>query len=174
MSTLSNCLRPENIKALEIFIRTYKVLSHVLPNCSNMMAPLDLAATGKQSTDKNHWLDELKDMFTTDQHILDNTHSIITPHPADQLWLVTYAALKIHGVSATLYDIVQRKGKMLLVGFYGACLVKHQIGWIPCEIKALNIATMIKHFSPYIVDSNHPTCVMMDSRPCVLTYEKLK
>lgn len=35
------------------------------------------------------------------------------------------------------------------------------------------IASAIKHFSPYIIQSNFQTCVLTDSKPCVQSFEKL-
>ena len=46
--------------------------------------------------------------------------------------------------------------------------------WLPCEIEALCIGASIKYFSPYIVQSSHPTQVLADSKPCVQTYVKLQ
>ncbi|KAL5020775.1 hypothetical protein ScPMuIL_002145, partial [Solemya velum] len=38
--------------------------------------------------------------------------------------------------------------------------------WLPCEIEALSIGVAVKHFSPYIVQSKHRTCLLTDrTRP---------
>ena len=50
---------------------------------------------------------------------------------------------------------------------------KRQVSWLPCEIEALSIATAIKHFSPYIIQSNHYDCALTDSKACVQAFEKL-
>ena len=42
----------------------------------------------------------------------------------------------------------------------------------PCEIEALSIAAA-KHFSPYIIQSKTPACILTDSKPCVQSFEKL-
>ena len=52
-------------------------------------------------------------------------------------------------------------------------LRKHQVNWLPCEVEALCIAASVKHFSPYIIQSNHQPCLLTDSRPCVQAFEKL-
>jgi hypothetical protein len=44
---------------------------------------------------------------------------------------------------------------------------------LPCEIEALSIASAVKHFSPFIVQSEHTTCILTDSKPCVQAFEKL-
>ena len=61
----------------------------------------------------------------------------------------------------------------LVAGFFSAKLRERQLTWIPCEIEALSIATAIKHFSPYIIQSKHKPCVITDSKPCVQAFEKL-
>ena len=48
-----------------------------------------------------------------------------------------------------------------------------QTKWLPFEVEALAIATAIKHFSPYLVQSHHNACILTDSKPCVQAYEKL-
>ena len=45
--------------------------------------------------------------------------------------------------------------------------------WLPCEIEALSIAAATKHFSPYIIQSKTPACILTDSKPCVQSFEKL-
>ena len=63
---------------------------------------------------------------------------------------------------------------VVLAGFFNAQLKKHQVSWLPCEVEALAIGASIRHFAPYIVQSNQPTQVLTDSRPCVLAYDKLQ
>ena len=43
----------------------------------------------------------------------------------------------------------------------------------PCEIETLFIAAATKHFSPYIIQSKTPACILTDSKPCVQSFEKL-
>ena len=45
--------------------------------------------------------------------------------------------------------------------------------WIPCEIEALAIASAVKHFSPYIIQSKLNACILTDSKPCVQAIDKL-
>ena len=75
------------------------------------------------------------------------------------------------GIGATLY--VNRGSKAQLAGFFSAKSRKHQVTWLPCEIEALSIAASIKHFSPYIIQSAQPTCLLTDSKPCVQAVQKL-
>ncbi|CAG2247137.1 unnamed protein product [Mytilus edulis] len=76
-----------------------------------------------------------------------------------------------HGLGATLY--ITRDDKIHVSGFFSAKLRKRQLTWLPCEIEALSIASAIKHFSPYIIQSKHNTCILTDSKPCVQAFEKL-
>ena len=66
-----------------------------------------------------------------------------------------------------------RDDKLHLAGFFSAHLRKHQVTWLPCEVEALAIATVVNHFVPYILQANQCTHVLTGSRPCVLEYQKL-
>lgn len=79
--------------------------------------------------------------------------------------------LEKYGLSATLY--VERNRKPILKGFFSAKLRPNQRQWLPCEIEALSIAAAIKHYSPYLIQSTLPACILTDSKPCVQAYEKL-
>ena len=93
------------------------------------------------------------------------------PQAGDQIWIVTDGSVTRQGIGATMY--VSRENKLLLAGFFSAKLRKHQVTWLPFEIEALSIAAAIKHFSPYIIQSTHNTCLLTDSKPCVQAVEKL-
>ena len=56
---------------------------------------------------------------------------------------------------------------------FSAKLRGHQHSWIPCDVEALSIASAVKHFSPYVIQSHLQTCVLTDNKPCVQAYEKL-
>ena len=60
-----------------------------------------------------------------------------------------------------------------LLGFFSAKLRGRQHSWIPCEVEALSIASSVKHFSPYVIQSHLQSCVLTDNKPCVQAYEKL-
>lgn len=68
---------------------------------------------------------------------------------------------------------MERNCKPLLAGFFSATLRPNQRQWLPCEIEALSIAAAIKHYSPYLIQSTLPACILTDSQPCVQAYEKL-
>ena len=96
---------------------------------------------------------------------------ITLPRADDQIWIVTDGSVTKPGIGATMY--VSRENKLLFAGFFSAKLRKHQVTWLPCEIEALSIAAAIKHFSPYIIQSTHNTCLLTDSKPCMQAVEKL-
>ena len=123
-----------------------------------------------ESKSKINWTDDLQHSFQLAQKSLSSNHTITLPRPADQLWIVTNGAQKF-GLGATLY--ITRGSSLLLAGFFSAKIRKNQSTWLQCEIEALAIAAAIKHFSPYIIQSNHTTCILTDSKPCVQAYEKL-
>ncbi len=171
ISTLANCSLPTTVTNMRSFIGAYKILSRVIPNCSDHTGPLEQAIAGLESKDKVSWTDPLREAFNNSQKALSSNKTIVLPNPNDQLWIVTDGAVKTHGLGATLY--VSRKGKPRLAGFYSAKLQKRQVTWIPCEIEALCISAAVKHFSPYIIQSKHNTCILTDSKPCVQAHEKL-
>ena len=172
LAALSSVAPPSTVQGLRSFIGSYKVLSRVLPKYAELLDPLDQATAGKESQERIHWSDELLLAFKTAQQALDNHKTISLPQSDDALWIVIDGSVKTRGIAATLY--IQRDGKLLLAGFFDAKLCKHQVTWLPCEIEALGISAAIKHFAPYIIQSVHTTQVLMDSRPCVQAYDKLK
>ena len=159
------------MKGLRSFIGAYKVLSRVLPNCSNVIAPLECALTGLQSSDRLLWDENLTFRFKSAQDFLSNHKAIVLPRPSDTLWIVTDGSVTRRGLGATLY--VSRTNQLHLAGFFSAKLRKHQVTWLPCEVEALSIAASVKHFSPFIIQSPHPTTVLTDSKPCVQAIDKL-
>ena len=115
--------------------------------------------------------DDLLTSFHRAQSALSPIHSISLPCPDDQLWIITEGAVKTPGIGATLY--VTSNNKLQLAGFFSAKLRGRQVKWLPCEIEALFIAAATKHFSPYIIQSKTPACIITDSKPCVQSFEKL-
>lgn len=171
ISVLSTCPPPTTVRSLRSFIGAYKVLARVIPNCSSILAPLDEKIAGRPSQEKLEWTDDLHVHFANAQNLLKTHKAIILPRASDQLWIVTDGSVVRHGIGATLY--VTRNNKLSLAGFFSAKLRKHQVTWLPCEIEALAIAAAIKHFSPFIVQSKHRSCILTDSKPCVQAIEKL-
>ena len=172
LAALSSVDPPTTVQGLRSFVGAYKVLSRVLPKFAELLDPLDQATAGKESRERLVWSDELLLSFKSAQHALENHKTITIPQPRDALWIVTDGSVKNRGVAATLYT--HRNGNLLLAGFFSAKLRKHQVTWLPCEIEALAIASSIKHFAPYIIQSSHTTEVLTDSRPCVQAYDKLR
>ena len=125
----------------------------------------DLIQEGLQSSDKLLWDENLTFRFTSAQEYLSKHKSIVLPRPSDTLWIVTDGSVTKRGLGATLY--VTRDSHLYLAGFYSAKLRKHQVTWLPCEVEALSIAAAVKHFSPFIIQSQQPTTVLTDSKPCV-------
>lgn len=66
-----------------------------------------------------------------------------------------------------------RNNKLIHAGFFSAKLRKHHVTRLPCEIEALCIAAAVKHFSPFIIQSEHQSCILTDSKPCVQAIGKL-
>ena len=172
VSTLSSCSRPTTVTGLRSFIGAYRVLSRVLRDTASHVAPLEEAIAGKTSREPLNWTENLAGSFTKAQASLTEHKVIHLPRIDDQLCIVTDGSMKMHGLGATLY--LGRNNKILLGGFFSAKLRNRQMTWLPCEIEALSIASAIKHFAPYIIQSKHDACILTDSKPCVQAYEKLR
>ena len=162
---------PDTVLGLSSFIGTYKVLSRVFPNCFAHTSPLESAIAGYQFQDKIVWTDDLYQKIYSAQKALSTHKSITLLRADDQIWIVTDGSVTRQGIGATMF--VTRENKLLLAGFFSAKLRKYQVTWLPCEKEALSIAAAIKHISPYIIQSTHNTCLLMDSKPCVQAVEKL-
>ena len=63
--------------------------------------------------------------------------------------------------------------KLLLAGFFRGKLQTNQMTWIPCDIKALCIASAIKHFSPFIIQSKHKAVMLTDSKFWMQAYDQV-
>ncbi len=144
---------PSTVQGLRSFIGAYKVLSRVLEGYANKLHSLEASVAGKESREKICWTDELSQDFKSAQNELKQCKTITLPRPEDQLWVVTDGSVKQRGIGATMY--VLRKGKLHLAGFFNAKLKKHQVTWLPCEVEVLCIGAAVKHFAPYIVQSQH-------------------
>ena len=171
IASLAMCNPPTTVSGLRSFIGSFKVLARVIQGCATLLAPLDNAVAGKDSKEPIIWTEMLSEAFSKAQKSLSSSRSITLPQTSDQLWIVTDGSVKNRGLGATLYLSQGKNTK--LAGFFSAKLRKNQINWLPCEIEALAIATAIKHFSPYIIQSKHTTCVLTDSKPCVQAFERL-
>lgn len=169
LSALETIPPPPTVTKLRSYIGSYKFLSKVIPSYSKVLAPLDEAVAGKASTDKLVWSESLLDAFKQSQRQLSQAKVITMPRKEDQLQIVTDASNT--GLAATMYII--RKGKPAIAGFYNAKLKSHQSRWLPCELEALCISGAVKHFELDIINSCNQTIILTDSRPCVLSYEKL-
>ena len=110
--------------------------------------------------------------FKLAQTSLSNHKSITLPKPSDKLWIVTDGSVTKRGIGVTLY--VSHDQTLRLAGFFSAKLRKHQVNWLPCEVEALGIAAAVKHFSPFIIQSDHHACILTDSKPCVQAIDKLR
>ena len=171
VAVLSSCPPPTTVKGMRSFIGSYKVLSRVLPGCSALVDPLECTITGLQTRDTLTLDESLLHHFRKTQQALSSAKEITLPRPSDTLWIVTDGSVTKHGLGATLY--AARENHLYLAGFFSAKLRKHQVNWLPCEVEALSIAAAVKHFSPYIIQSEKRTCVLTDSKPCVQAIEKL-
>lgn len=172
LNTLAACEPPQTIRGLRSFIGSYKFLSRVIPRHSDMLTPLDKLCASGESKDKVTWTKDLEDVFNKAKDHLKQAKTLTLPRREDHLQIITDAATVSSGLASALYVIRGRKSH--LAGMFNARKTTSQSGWLACELEALGIAAGVKHFSPYIVQSQHITEVLTDSRPCVQAYDKLQ
>lgn len=173
LNTLITCDQPKTVTQMRSFIGTYKVLARVIPQAAKFLSPLDDstcgAATGSQLI---KWTDELSSAFEKAKDHLKKAHTIHMPHSSEKLWIVTDGATASWGLGATLYT-TNTNDQKVLAGFFSAKLRTGQQRWLPCEIEALAIATVIKHFEPLIIQSKEQASVT-DSKSCVQAVQRLR
>ena len=166
IAALATCSPPESVKGMRSFIGAYKVLSRVLPHCSQLVDPLESSLANLQSHDHVVWDDNLRQKFTTAQDALQTHQSIVLLLASDPLGIVTDGSVTRRGLGATLY--VTRQDRLLLAGFFSSKLRKHQVTWLPCEVEELSIAAAVTHFlhNPIIIQSKHRACVQALQKLC--------
>lgn len=77
IATLASCQPPKTVTTLRSFIGSYKVLSRVIKNSSDLLAPLEDIIAGGNAKDIIAWNDELLAAFDKAQKAL-YTHKAIT------------------------------------------------------------------------------------------------
>ena len=107
--------------------------------------------------------------FKTAKHALEGHKT------SDALWILTNDSVSEQQRHRS-HTVCTPNDQLLLAGFFAVKLCKHQVTWLPCEIKALAIATAIKHIIKHvhIIQSSHLMVVLTVSSPCVHANEKLK
>ena len=170
INALAVCTPPETIKGLRSFIGAFKFMSRVLPAYSEKIHYLDkLTAGGKASSEKIIWTEEQLRAFERAKSHLKEAKILTLPRKEDHLQVITDAS-KL-GIASALYVI---RNKPMLAGVFSAQLKGSQSRWLPCELEALSIGTSVKHFGPYLIQSEQVTDVLTDSKPCIQAYNKLQ
>ena len=170
ISPLTSCNPPETVTSLRSYVGAYKVFNRIIRGCAGYLSDLEKFMSGKQKNEKLIWTDSMLVAFKNSQTVLSEASIVALPRPSDQLILVHDGSTV--GIGSVLY--LKRGTDMKLGGFFSAKLKVHQKLWYPCEIEALSIATSVRHFSPYIVQSYHQSQILTDNRPCVQAWSKMK
>jgi len=92
------------------------MLSHVIPQCSYLIAPLEEKIGRLKSTDKIVWSSTQLDHLKAAQKALESRKSVGLPKCSDQLWIVTVGSSTKHGIGATLY--VHCEEILMFAGFF--------------------------------------------------------
>ena len=169
LNALTICEAPTTVKSLRSFIGCYKYISRVLPRYAEILKPLEEMCAGKESTEKIMWSEEQSAVFKKAKDHLKSAKQVVLPKRTEALHLVTDASSM--GIAATLF--VVRDKKLNVCGYFSAALKPHQAKLLPCEQEALAISVGLKHFSYHVVQSTVQATVLTDSKPCVLSFNKL-
>ena len=135
------------------------------------MSPMEECIKGLQGSQKIVWTDELREHFRKAQTALKSPSILTIPTASDKLILTVDASPVNDGIGSTLF--VVRDDKRLVGEFFSLKLKSHQRGWQPCEMEALAITAGVRHFEPYVRESDHPLQILTDSKPCVQAFAKL-
>ena len=117
------------------------------------------------------WTPTQLQVFRSAQSALKESKDVVMPKPDDMLQIITDAAMLPSAIGAVLYAI--RGDKTLLAGYFNAKLPVFQQKWLPCEQEGVAIGVALNHFGPHLMRSEHRSCVLTDSKPCVQAVEKL-
>ena len=172
IASLSSCELSKTIKSLRSYIGAYKVVSCILKDCSQYLAPLDSLTAGKTSAEHVNWDPDTISSFKKSQKHLSNCSPISLPTSQDKLWIISDACSSKPGISATLIATDIDNSNPRLSSFFSAKLKQGHNKWLPCEIECLAIASAITHFRLLILNSDHRTSVLTDSKPVVQAFQK--
>ena len=172
IAPLSVCDRPKTVKSLRSYLGAYKIVSRCLRHCSQFIAPLEALSAGKNSADIISWDQAAISTFKESQAHLSRCSPINLPSHNDRLCLITDASSAKAGIAATLVSVDNTQSDPKICSFFSAKLKGGHDKWLPCEIECLAIASAINHFRPFILNSNHRTTVLTDSKPAVQAYQR--
>ena len=71
------------------------------------------------------------------------------------------------------YPVCDSGRKATSCRFFSAKLRGRQGTWLQCQVEAFSIAVATKHFNPNIIQSKDMVCILTDSKPCALAFEKI-
>ena len=163
---------PKTCSAMRSFIGAYKALSRCIPHYSSLMSPLENSIKGLQGNHTIQWDPDLSLHFRNAQKALGNPKVLTIPTRSDKLVMTVDASPVNDGIAATLF--VSRGGKQLVADNFSLKLKSHHTKWEPCELEALAISSAVKHFSPFIRESDHSLHIFTDNKPCIQAHNKLR
>ena len=151
----------KTVQDMRSWFGLFKTLHIVTPDISNILAPFEAAAAGKESSDKLEWTHELESKFRDAKEHINNLVTLYLPSPNDQLVLETDASKG--GIGHVLYAI--KDGKKLPVRLHSTKLPEKCLKWSPCDNEALALAVGVDKEYDIIRESRHPLEVRPDSKP---------
>lgn len=90
----------------------------MIPNCSDILNPLESSIGGLQYKNRIQWTEELRQHILNVQSMLSSNKTITLPILSEELWIVTDGSVSQRGLGGTMYAICD--GKLNLDGFFSA------------------------------------------------------
>ena len=157
---LTKCSPPDTVTNLRSYIGSYKFFNRVIRGCASYLDQLEKFIAGKSKSEKLVWTDHLLERFQASQKALAEATVITLPKRSDQL-IIVHDGSHV-GIGSVLY--LKRSDNLKLGGYFSAKLKPHQVRWFPCEVEALSIAVSVKHFGPFIRESDNRSQILTDNR----------
>lgn len=139
------------------------MLNMATPAISRVLAPLEDAVAGKESSEFIDWTHSMSQRFREAKSHIQTSQTIYLPHPNNKLVTKTDAAQNSPGIGHTLYAIKDKK--LLPVRFHSSKLKPSCKLWSPCELEDLAIAVAIKTEYCLLRESKHAVLLLPDSKP---------
>ena len=159
----------KKVQDMRSWVGLFKTLHIVTPQISNILAPFEEAAAGKDSKEPFVWNFELEKKFREAKQSIDSLVTLYLPSPQDQLILETDAARGggkqnlPAGIGHVLYAV--KGDKKVPVRYHSAKLPDKCKKWSPCEIEALALAAGVNREYDIIRESKYPLIIQPDSKP---------
>ena len=169
--TLSKVTPPITVKQMRSFLGGAKQMKENLSNYSELFHPLEKTTSGRKSSERIVWTENLRASFQRVQEAVKNPDSLALAKPYEKLFIYPDWSDESQSGGAPMY--VNRGGKWLKVRNFTQRL-KAAKKWSPCEGEAWMIRVAVENHGPWICQSGVPAEINTDSAACVLSFQRLR